>query len=135
MMRKKRVTNVTETAHRQKVSDTILASLAGGSTTREACDASNVSYVTWYRWCLQDDKLQELYDEIRDSRVNQVEDKMYLRLVNGEASSQEYVFYLKNRQSRRWKDSSDVTIGGEVSVKQQIQGFAERAARATQRHD
>ena len=81
----------------------IFRSLQAGSSIVDACRAVGIDYTTLYSWEQKDQRLKEKIEGIIDSRVLVVEDKLYSRLVKGEASPAEYIFYLCNRAQDRWK--------------------------------
>ena len=81
----------------------IFRSLQSGSSIVDACRAVGIDYTTLYSWEQKDQRLKEKIEGIIDSRVLVVEDKLYSRLVKGEASPAEYIFYLCNRAQDRWK--------------------------------
>ena len=89
---------------------TIFRSLQGGSSIVDACRAVGIDYTTLYSWEQKDERLKEKIESIIDSRVLVVEDKLYSRLVKGEASPTEYIFYLCNRAPHRWKRQDNAVI-------------------------
>ena len=89
----------------------------------EACRAVGIDYTTLYAWGQKDDRLRAKIESIIDSRVLVVEDKLYSRLIKGEASPVEYIFYLCNRAPQRWKRQETVIDQSKhlhLSVLQQI---------------
>ena len=102
---------------------TIFRSLQAGSSIVEACRAVGIDYTTLYAWGQKDDRLKNKIESIIDSRVLVVEDKLYSRLIKGEASPVEYIFYLCNRAPQRWKRQETVIDQSKhlhLSVLQQI---------------
>ena len=81
----------------------IFRSLQSGSSIVDACRAVGIDYTTLYSWEQKDQRLKEKIEGIIDSRVLVVEDKLYSRLIKGEASPAEYIFYLCNRAQDRWR--------------------------------
>lgn len=102
----------------------IFRSLQSGSSIVDACRAVGIDYTTLYAWELKDERLKEKIESIIDSRVLIVEDKLYSRLIKGEASPVEYIFYLCNRAPDRWKRQENALIDQSqhfhLSVAQQI---------------
>ena len=81
---------------------TILRSLRIGAGVSEACQLAGIAPSTLTLWFDDDQRLKAKVYNLLDSRVWQIEDKMFARLVSGEASPAEYFFYLKNRMPDRW---------------------------------
>ncbi|MBM4137494.1 MAG: hypothetical protein FJ241_11795 [Nitrospira sp.] len=52
--------------------------------------------------------------QIDETKVDRVENKFEERLLNGEATSAEYIFYLVNRRPDRWKNNYKVEHSGKV---------------------
>lgn len=102
---------------------TIFRSLQSGSSIVDACRAVGIDYTTLYSWQQKDQRLKEKIESIIDSRVLVVEDKLYSRLIKGEASPAEYIFYLTNRAPQRWKRDALVDQSQHIhftSVLQQV---------------
>ena len=80
----------------------ILRSLRIGAGVGEACTLAGIAPSTLTMWFDNDQRLKARVYDILDSRVWLIEDKMFVRLISGEASPAEYFFYLKNRMPERW---------------------------------
>jgi len=100
----------------KKTINTILKSLAGGSSIVDACRAVDIDYTTLYKWQRSDSELDAQINAIKDSRVLVVEDVLFKRLVNGTASPAEYIFYLKNRNPSRWRDKIETVHKGNFDI-------------------
>ena len=75
---------------------------------------------TLWRWRQADpvfrravEELKEFVDELR---VQMVEDAVFERIIRGEASAAEAIFWLKNRAPERWRDRVNVAQEGKVSI-------------------
>ena len=104
---------------------TIFRSLQSGSSIVDACRGVGIDYTTLYSWEQKDRRLKEKIENIIDSRVLMVEDKAYSRLIKGEASPAEYIFYLCNRAPHRWKRDALIEQSQHfhlTSVVQQLRG-------------
>jgi hypothetical protein len=68
-----------------------------------------------YRWQQEDpdfdDAVKKLQVEIDNIRTTMVEESMFDRIVAGDASAAECIFWLKNRAPDRWRDRKDVSVG------------------------
>jgi hypothetical protein len=80
----------------------LLRALQIGATMKEACRLNGIYPSTVKIWCERDQRLKEKIFNVMDSRAMDVEDKMYERLINGEASPAEYFFFMRNRDPKRW---------------------------------
>lgn len=101
---------------------TIFRSLRGGASIVEACRGVGIDYTTLYLWEQKDARLKEKIESIINSRVLVVEDKLYSRLIKGEAAPAEYIFYLCNRAPDRWQRHALVN---NTIINQNKQGLVE----------
>ena len=58
----------------------------------------------------------KLLDKREDRITDAVEDKLFDRLLKGEATPTEYIFYLVNRRPNKWQNNYRVTHSGEFNV-------------------
>lgn len=91
----------------------ILASLKQGSSVAKAIRAVDIDYATFWHWRKQNPRLDNLVRAIKESRVEVVEDSLYVNAVKGNIIAQ--IFFLKNRASNRWMDKA-VDIQNIVNV-------------------
>ena len=66
-------------------------------------------------WHLRCDRLLTLCQEKSENkRVDAVEDAQFNRLIKGEASPAEYIFYLCNRRKDKWQNNYRVEHSGKI---------------------
>lgn len=94
----------------------ILESLRRGAGICDACKAAKLHVSSFYRWMKSDPKVEQEYEAILESRVVQVEDAFFQRLILGRATEAGYIFYLTNRKAGKWKNRYIQRHEGEVSV-------------------
>ena len=87
---------------RQKRQDRFLKSLEGGVSVLKASKAADIDYKTIWRWRKDDDEFNIKVMSILDSRIMIVEDALFLNAAKGNLGAQ--IFWLKNRNRKRWKD-------------------------------
>lgn len=89
----------------------ILKSLHKGASINSACQAANISVVSFWKWRKKNKKLDLLVKSIYDSRIQIVEDALYKGALEGNTTAQ--IFFLKNRAVDRWRDKQDVEHTGQ----------------------
>jgi hypothetical protein len=87
----------------------IFRSIQDGCSITGACRKVGIEYMTLYLWMQKDPRLKEKIHALADSRVEVVEDTCYSRLIGERASPVEYIFYLKNRNPKRWNNDQRPT--------------------------
>ena len=94
----------------------ILESLSKGSSIEKACQHAGFGRSSFYRWLNKSDKNRQKYEEIIDSRTMVVEDSLFNSAVKGSVSAQ--IFWLKNRNPKRWKDNfhNEGSTGIEINI-------------------
>ena len=95
-----------------------------------ASTQAGASRVTVWRWRRDDPEFDSavsaLTDGIDDQRVRMVEESMFARIVKGEATAAETIFYLVNRGRGRWRHVQKINVehsgpdGGPIKTEQTI---------------
>lgn len=86
--------------------------------------AKNVgsSQASIWRYRQKDDEFDRRVEEAKDKqeemRVEKVEDSMFRRVLSGDATGGEAIFWLKNRAPDRWSDDPEVEINNNMSQQQ-----------------
>lgn len=97
-------------------SQVLLALEEGTNSLAEACRRIGKTPVTIWRWRQVDAdfdaKLRAAQENADNVRVALVEDSMFRRILKGDAAAAETIFFLKNRDPDRWKDSRDIRHAG-----------------------
>lgn len=86
------------------------------SLQRAAKQAAKVDSSTVWRWRQRDPEFDAAYREAQEHvdgvRLSHVEDTLYQRIVKGDASAAEVIFWLKNRGKQRWRDKIIAEVTG-----------------------
>ena len=64
-----------------------------------ACNKANISRVTFYKYCKEDEVFQTRVDEITEEAIDFVESKLYDHIRDGNIASA--IFYLKTKAKNR----------------------------------
>lgn len=100
------------------------------TTLREAAEEIGKDESTIWHWRKNDKSFDEAVEEAKFEqdlkRLERVEDSMFKRIVKGEASASETIFWLKNRGRHRWNDRQQIDIGGDTGFDEE---FGERIRR------
>jgi len=92
----------------------VIMMLHNGLSAKEACRNADLSLGQFYTWTrIHDDNLFA-YHEAIDQRTTNVVDALYKTALEGNVSAQ--IFWLKNRDPKRWKDSSEVKNSGTLML-------------------
>jgi|TARA_R100000781_G_scaffold84619_1_gene52064 hypothetical protein len=77
-----------------------------------ACQMSNVSRATFYRWVNEDKEFAEKVNEIKNYQLDFVESKLLKNIGDGKETS--IIFYLKTKgRDRGYSENLDITSKGE----------------------
>ena len=85
---------------------TILKSLKNGVSITQACKAANIDPATLYVWRRRTTHLDDLMNDIIDSRIQIMEDAHYKKGIEGSVVAQ--IFFLCNRAPQRWHNVADI---------------------------
>ena len=98
-----------------------------------ACAEVGISSSTLWRWREEDEAFDEELSRLRDlvdrRRLAEVEDTLYRKIVDGEASPAEIFFWLTNRAPGRWKHARHLNVEARVHHEETIPLSALREAR------
>ncbi len=64
-----------------------------------ACDMTNISRQTYYRWCNEDAEFKKVCDDIKEDTVDSVESKLFQAIGDGNITA--IIFYLKTHAKDR----------------------------------
>lgn len=64
-----------------------------------ACDMTNISRQTYYRWCNEDAEFKSVCDDIKEDTVDSVESKLFQAIGDGNITA--IIFYLKTHAKDR----------------------------------
>jgi len=91
-----------------------LESLAKGTSIIKACQAADIAVVTAWRWRRDSKDFDDKVLAVFESRTQVAEDALYKNVIKGNVIAQ--IFYLKNRNSARWKDKQEQTVEGGLDI-------------------
>ena len=92
-----------------------LESLGTGASIVKSCKAAGINPVTIWRWRKENKEFSDDVMSILDSRTQTVEDALFKSILSGNIAA--IIFYLKNRDSTRWKDKQEHEHSGEINLK------------------
>ena len=97
---------------RKKIKEYFLKSLDNGVSITKASEAAGITRVTIWQWRKDDEKFDNEVNSILDSRIQIVEDALFLNATEAKKSGDTIaqIFYLKNRSKGRWKDKTEADI-------------------------
>lgn len=100
-------------------------------TLEKAANQIGLDQSTVWKYRQKDDefdkKVEQAKEQQNKKRVDKVEDSMFKRIVKGDATASEVIFYLKNRDPKRWKDKPDVNVNVAQKVENKELSIMERA--------
>lgn len=99
---------------RRKIKRIIIESLRNGATKTKACAEANIERMTFYRWMTISKSFRRRIEEAIEGQIGTVEDALYKAAVEGNVVAQK--FFLCNRASDRWKDTTKHEIGGSATI-------------------
>ena len=82
----------------------IIKSIRRGSSIVAACVAVKIDPSTLWEWRKRNNRLNELINNVIDSRIQMVEDALFKKAIEGDVGAQR--LFLTNRAPERWKDKS-----------------------------
>ena len=82
--------------------EAFLESLKSGVSITDACIAANASRTTIWEWRQKSIRFDNKVNAVIDSRTQSMEDALYSSGIKGNVAAQ--IFWLKNRDRKRWKD-------------------------------
>jgi hypothetical protein len=86
----------------------------------EACQAANISRMTFYRWRDEDKEFAETVIEIDESKIDYVENKLFENIEGNKTN--EILFYLKTKgKNRGYVERQEHQIDGGFPSKIQIE--------------
>lgn len=95
-------------AIRQRDKKRVLAALGEGKHLHEAAREIKRDPATIWKWrqadAAFDAQVRQFCEDNEDARVAAVEETLYCRIVEGNASATEIIFYLTNRARTRWRN-------------------------------
>jgi len=84
---------------------------------------------TIWKWRQQDEefdkKVEEAKGQQKKKRVEKVKDSLFMRIIKGDASASETIFWLKN--NTKWKTNPDTVVNVQQAQKQQNANLMQRA--------
>jgi len=83
-------------------------------TIKDACDATNLSRETIYRWMKKDKKFKKAKEEIEGNQLEVVESKLY-QAIEGE-QLKAIMFYLARRGGNKWRLTDVRKHEGEIKT-------------------
>ncbi len=104
-------TNVTIKTEKRKA---FLESLGGGASIVKSCKAAGINPVTIWRWRKEEKEFSDEVLAILESRTQTVEDALFKSVLSGNIAA--IIFYLKNRDSTRWKDRQEQSVEGGLDI-------------------
>lgn len=88
---------------KRKFIKAITQSLKRGTTIFNACQTAGLPALTFWRWRVNNPRLDNLINKIIEGRIQMVEDALFKNaIINDDIKAQ--IFYLKNR-GKDWKDT------------------------------
>jgi len=108
------MSNASGASLKKKRIESVLDSLAKGSSFLKACKAADIDQATFWRWRQKDKELDQQVIQVLDSRTQTVEDALYAGATKGNVVAQ--IFWLKNRAGNRWKDRQEQTVEGGLDI-------------------
>lgn len=90
----------------------IIKSLGGGTSIYTACQAAQISPMTFWRWRNENPKFGAFIRGVIDARTQIVEDSLYQNALKGNVTAQ--IFWLKNKAG--WKDSPAVAVSSGPNI-------------------
>jgi len=78
-----------------------------GATDQEIADSIGVDRSTYYRWRIRYPEFRDAIKEGKPEADRKVIDSLYTKALAGDTTAQ--IFWLKNRQSKDWKDRKEIT--------------------------
>ena len=110
----KAMNNSSNSSLKKKRIESVLKSLASGTSFLKACKAADIDQSTFWLWRQADKKLDKRVLEVLDSRTQTVEDALYSNALKGNVIAE--IFWLKNRASDRWKDKTEQSLEGGLDI-------------------
>lgn len=95
--------------------EAFLESLKSGVSITDACEVAKVSRAAIWVWRQKSIRFDNKVNAVIDSRTQSMEDALYASGIKGNVSAQ--IFWLKNRDRKRWKDSFEHEVSGVVTHK------------------
>jgi len=108
------MSNETDVMKRAQKRKAFLTSLGSGTSIVKSCKAASINPVTVWRWRKEDKKFSDEVMAILESRTQTVEDALFKSILSGNIAA--IIFYLKNRDSKRWKDKQEQTVEGGLDI-------------------
>ncbi|MBA7539723.1 hypothetical protein ES705_32004 [subsurface metagenome] len=99
---------------RRKIKRIIIESLRNGATKTKACAEANINRDTFYRWMKIAKSFKREVEEAVESQIGVVEDALYKIAAEGNLPAQK--FFLCNRASDKWKETTKHEIGGSLEL-------------------
>lgn len=100
---------------RRKIKRIIIESIRNGATLTKACAEASITRQTFYRWIKIAKSFKRDVEEAIEGQIGVVEDALYKAAVEGNVVAQK--FFLCNRASDKWKDTTRHEIGGSATIK------------------
>lgn len=98
----------------------VVQGLKRGLNYVPACEGAPLSTNTMMRWRRENPRLDRLIlaamGKSDEKRTDAVEDAMFRRLANGNATPAEYIFYLCNRRPQKWQNNYRFEHGGKIAL-------------------
>lgn len=108
------MSNETDVMIRAQKRKAFLQSLGSGTSIVKSCKAAGINPVTIWRWRKEEKEFSDEVMAILDSRTQTVEDALFKSILSGNIAA--IIFYLKNRDSARWKDKQEYEHSGGVKL-------------------
>ena len=95
--------------------EAFLESLKSGVSITDACEAAKISRAAIWVWRQKSIRFDNKVNAVIDSRTQSMEDALYASGIKGNVSAQ--IFWLKNRDRKRWRDRFEHEVSGVVTHK------------------
>lgn len=85
-----------------------------GLTVEQIVDRLGINKTTLYAWCNKYPELSNALKTTREQADSRVVESLYQKALKGDTIAM--IFWLKNRQSAKWRDKQEIEQSGMVKV-------------------